>query len=97
METQMKRNGKGVLLDITLKRKLNGQDVTYLLLIITDKLFKRNTKHNYLIKKHKLNLNEKKNLHPLYVLNKIVNLGTAPLNQLHGLLYEYYQSQALLT
>ena len=97
METQTKRNGKGMLLDITLKKKLNGQDVTYLLLIITDKLFKKNIEHNYLIKKHKLNLNEMKNLHPLYVLNKIVNQGTAPLNQLHGSLYEHYQSQALLT
>ena len=97
METQTKRNGKGMLLDITLKKKLNGQDVTYLLLIITDKLFKKNIEHNYLIKKHKLNLNEMKNLHPLYVLNEIVNQGTAPLNQLHGSLYEHYQSQTLLT
>ena len=97
METQTKRNGKGMLLDITLKKKLNVQDVTYLLLIITDKLFKKNIEHNYLIKKHKLNLNEMKNLHPLYVLNKIVNQGTAPLNQLHGSLYEHYQSQTLLT
>ena len=44
-------------------------------LLITDnhsKIVKKNTEHNYLIKTHKLNLNKKNNLHPLYVPKIVV-------------------------
>ena len=44
-------------------------------MLITDnhrKFIKKNAEHNYLIKKHKLTLNKKTNLHPLYVVTKIL-------------------------
>ena len=39
--------------------------------MITEKTVKKNTAHNYSIKKPKLDLSKKKKLHPLYVLNEI--------------------------
>lgn len=62
---------KGIV-DHHIKRKTKWPRCS---LIITDnnrKIIKKNTKHNYQIKKEKLNLNKKKNLHPLYFLMKIV-------------------------
>ena len=56
-------------------------------LIITDnhrKAAKKNTEHNYLIKKHKLNLNKKINLHCLHVLNKIVTRQQGTIRLLPG-------------
>ena len=64
METHITRIEKKALLIGALKEKQ----------IITNNhrtVVKKNKEHNYLIKKHKLNLNEK-NIHPLYVPNKIV-------------------------
>ena len=58
METQMTRIVKRALLIVALKEKWSR-----CYLIITDnhrKVVKKNTEHNYMIKKHKLDLNKKK-------------------------------------
>ena len=66
----MTRTEKGALFIAALKEKQNRQDVTQD--VNHRKFIKKNAEHNYLIKKHKLTLNKKTNLHPLYVVTKIL-------------------------
>ena len=66
METQMRRIEKRIA-DRRFEGKIKWPSCY---LMITDnhsKIIKKSTEHNYLIKKYKLNLNKKKNLHPVYV------------------------------
>ena len=71
METHMTRIAKRAFLIAALKEKTKWPRC-YLVITDNHKFFKKNTEHNYLIKKHKLNINKKKILHPSYVLNKTV-------------------------
>ena len=95
METHMTRIEKRAFLIAALKEKIKWPRC-YLVITDNHKFFKKNTEYNYLIKKHKLNINKKKT----YILRtSSIRLlqGNKPLNQRHGSLYEHYQSPTLLT
>ena len=59
METHMTLIEKRAFLNAALKEKTKWPRC-YLVITDNHKFFKKNTEHNYLIKKHKLNINKKK-------------------------------------